>query len=172
MASKPFSNTNHFFRAVTPFTLTDDSGLSEPPSDLDDHDFDLGANFSNMAIKSPPSAKNINRSPSSRTIKTPPSAKTIRMGNEQSAPSSMKRQRPVYADEDSDGSASHTESSDDDIRDSRLPMRKRVKFCRTHCSPLELIPNEVSTYHQYLESLSPPSDILTDSQQNRFLRER
>lgn len=134
MTSKPCFEADHLLHAATPFTRTDESELSDPPSGLDDYDFDLGANFSHM------------------TIKSPLSAKAIRMGNSESTPSSLKHPRPDDNDEDSDCSASHSDSSDNDIKTSTLPVRKKFKFCKTHYSPLELVPNEVSEQ----QDLTPP----------------
>lgn len=83
-------------RSSRPKTPAEDSDLSDPPSDLDDYDYDSGTNFSTT------------------TIKSPPPRKTSKMG---AASSSVNQRRHRY-------------------------------------SPLELLPNEVSTYHADLPSSS------------------
>lgn len=101
-----------------------ESDLSDPPSDLDDYEFDLDANFYKMAIKSPPSIE------------------TSRIGNRASR---LKRPRPSHDTDREDTSVSSgSDDDDDDLRGNGPPGPKRFRFWRSHYSRLELIPNEVS----------------------------
>jgi hypothetical protein len=158
MAAKSFMTTNMsaniFIRTTTTavtgsdsFASAHESDLSDPPSDLDDYEFDLDANFHKMAIKSPSSIKTSRMDPTSR----------------------LKRPRSPHDTDHDDTSVSSPSDYDDTARRNGQLGPKRFRLWRTQYSPLELIPNEVSTQWHGTLPVTFESDISAGSQSDRFL---